>query len=44
LLQVVTLINSSGFVKSFTTAYVGADSVLRMTGGGIQAVSEYREE
>jgi hypothetical protein len=44
LLQVVTLIDSNGFVKSFATAYVGADSVLRMMGGGIQAVPEYHEE
>jgi hypothetical protein len=44
LLQVVTLIDSSGFVKSFATAYMAVDSVLRMTGGGIQAVPEYHEE
>jgi hypothetical protein len=39
-----TVTDSNGFIKSFATAYVGADSVLRMTGRGIQAVPEYHEE
>ena len=38
LLQVVMLINSSGFAQSFTTAYVSGNSVLRLVNGAVQAV------
>jgi hypothetical protein len=38
------LIDSSGSVKSFTTAYVPAASVLRMRMGAIQAVPEHSRE
>jgi hypothetical protein len=38
----VTLIDSNGFMQSFATAYVPADSVLRMREGGIQAVWDFQ--
>ena len=38
LLQVVMLIDSSGFAQSFTTAYVSGNSVLRLVNGAVQAV------
>ena len=40
LLQVVTLINHLGFVQALGTAYVPAQSVLRLVDGAIQAVPE----
>ena len=40
LLQVVTLIDHSGFVQALGTTYVPAQSVLRLVDGAIQAVPE----
>ena len=38
LLQVVMLIDSSGFAQSFATAYISGNSVLRLVNGAVQAV------
>ena len=42
LLQVVVLIDSSGFAQSFATAYVSGNSVLRLVNGAVQAVPNPR--
>ena len=38
LLQIVTLVNHTGFVQALGTAYVPANSVLRLVNGALQAV------